>query len=305
MEKVLITGANGLLGQKCAAQLTSDYQITGIDIQDNLYIQNKKVEYFKVDITKRNDVKKTILSFLPHYIVNTAAYTNVDGSETNREICWKVNVEGVQNLVYGASKVGAKIIHISTDYVFDGKNGPYKETDIPNALGYYGKSKLAGENVLIRSDVEFTILRTMILYGTGTNLRPNFVTWLIDQLKNEKKITIVNDQFGNPTLADELARAIKRVLDLEKWDIYHVSGSEIIDRYNFALKVADVFKLNKDLISPITTAEFNQTAVRPLRSGFILDKVKKELALDLLNIDESLKILAKQMTKSTLLQWFT
>ena len=299
MEKVLITGANGLLGQKCVEILNADYQILGCDIHDNSFIHNIKFQYIPLDLTKRDAVKNTLLSLKPHYIVNTAAYTNVDGSEQHKELCWKTNVEGVQNLVHGANKVGAKIVHISSDYIFDGKNGPYKETDSPNAVGYYGKSKLASENVLHQqSNNEFTILRTMILYGAGINIRPNFVTWLLAKLKNGERVRIVNDQFGNPTIADDLALSIQRVIHLKKWDIYHVSGSELIDRYNFALKIADVFKLDKALISSLTTNELNQAAPRPLRSGFILDKIKNDLSLETMNIDQSLKLLKKQLKKT-------
>lgn len=301
MENVLITGTNGLLGQKCVAQFNSDYQVWGSDIQNQPYIEYDKFQYIQMDISKREVVRDALLSLKPQYIINTAGYTNVDGCETNKELCWKTNVEGVQNLIYGATKIGAKIIHISSDYIFDGKNGPYKETDSPNPLGYYGKSKLASENILIQSDVKFAIIRTMILYGTGINVRPNFVTWLISKLKNDEKVTIARDQYGNPTLVDDLARAINRIIDFEKWDIFHVSGSDLLDRYSFALKVADIFKLNKDLISPIITAELNQTAQRPLNSGFILDKIKNELGLEMMDIDESLNLLKKQLKKLKLL----
>jgi len=301
MERILITGTNGLLGQKCSMQLASNYQLFGCDVHDSFIGQNKKVNYTKLDITNRGNVKHFIKEINPQIIINAAAYTDVDGSENHKELCWKINVEGVQNLVYAAEKINAKIIHISSDYIFDGTKGPYKETDIPNALGYYGKSKLASENVFFQSDIDYAIIRTMVLYGFAENIRPNFVTWLIEKLKNGESVTIVTDQFGNPTLADDLARAIKQVIINNAWDLYHISGNEIIDRYSFAIKIADIFKLNKELIKPITTKELNQVSLRPLRSGFILDKIRDDLNLRMLNIDESLKQLKKQMTKLKLL----
>jgi dTDP-4-dehydrorhamnose reductase len=137
----------------------------------------------------------------------------------------------------------------------------------------------------------------MVLYGYGIEVRPNFVTWLIEKLKNGESVTIVSDQFGNPTLADDLAQAILKIIERNKWDLYHISGSELIDRYNFALKIAEVFKLDKSLITPITTPELNQPAPRPLKSGFILDKVKAELGIEMLNIEEGLKALKKHDKK--------
>lgn len=296
MKRVLITGVNGLLGQKCAIHLKSDYTILGIDIQDEPNLKDE-FRYFKGDITNRKALKSLLLSLKPDYIINTAAYTDVDGCEINKELCWKTNVEGVQNLVYVANKIDAKIIQISSDYIFDGKNGPYKEHDSPNPLGYYGKSKLASENIFFQSEIEYAILRTMILYGVGINVRPNFVTWLINKLRNGEKVTIVNDQFGNPTLADDLAHVIKRVINSEKWDIFHVSGNELLNRYSFARKIAAIFDLDRTLISPITTDKLTQVAPRPLKSGFILDKIKKELGLEMMDLDESLKIFKKQFKK--------
>ncbi|MBD3290605.1 dTDP-4-dehydrorhamnose reductase [candidate division KSB1 bacterium] len=297
MEKVLITGANGLLGQKCVSLFSPDYEVLGIDIHDNSFTKNSKYVYQKSDITQRTALRKVVLPFFPKYIINTAAYTNVDASETNKEDCWKINVEGVSNLIYVASKINAKIVHISTDYIFDGENGPYKEDDTPKPLGYYGKSKLASENELLRCDLEFAIARTMVLYGAAVNVRPNFVTWLIDKLRDKEKVTIVDDQFGNPTLADDLAFAIKQIIEREKWDIFHVSGSELVDRYTFAIQIADIFKLDKNLITPIKTADLNQQAPRPLKSGFILDKLKEELNLEMPTNEQSLKTMKKQYRK--------
>jgi len=297
MERLIITGVNGLLGQKVSELAVSNFSVLGVDIHDTPFQDKINFEYRRIDITDRKSVKDLILNYYPSYIINTAAFTNVDGCENQKELCWRVNVEAVDHLVYAARKIGSRIVHISTDYVFDGKNGPYVETDKCEPLGYYGKSKLASENVLHASDMEYAIVRTMVLYGIGRNVRPNFVTWLISQLKQRKNVTIVTDQFGSPTLVDELAAAILKIIQLNKWDIFHVSGSEIIDRYHFALKVADVFNLDKKLIKPITTAELNQPANRPLKSGFIIDKAENELVVQLSNVEDGLKKFKKHYKK--------
>lgn len=297
MEKIVITGVNGLLGQKLLEQVHHKYLILGIDLHDAPFNKKIKFEYRQLDLTKRRPIKDLIAEYQPNYIVNTAAMTDVDGCETQKELCWKINVEAVENLIYGVRNTGVKIIQLSSDYVFDGNNGPYSEASVPKPLGYYGKSKLASENLLIAAGIDHAIVRTMVLYGYGIEIRPNFVTWLIEKLKNGESVKIVTDQFGNPTLADDLARAIFRIIERNKWDLFHISGSELIDRYSFALKIADVFKLDKSLIAPITTPELNQPAPRPLKSGFILDKAKAELGIEMSNIEEGLKILKKHDKK--------
>ncbi len=297
MEKLIITGVNGLLGQKLCEQAHSKYEILGIDLHDEPFNRKIKFDYRKLDLTIRKSVKELILSYHPQYLVNTAAMTDVDGCENQKELCWKLNVETVDNIAYAARKTGTKIVHLSSDYVFDGNSGPYSEDDIPQPLGYYGKSKLASENILIAMEVEHATVRTMVLYGSGTNVRPNFVTWLIEKLKKGEPVKIVTDQYGNPTLADDLAHAIIQIIEQKKWDLFHISGSELIDRYNCALKIAEVFKLNKNLIASITTPELNQSAPRPLKSGFILDKAEAELGITMSNIEEGLKRMRKQDKK--------
>lgn len=297
MEKLVITGVNGLLGQKLCEQAQSKYEIVGIDLQDEPFHRKVRFEYRKLDLTIRRAVKDFILSYHPQYLVNTAAMTDVDGCETQKEQCWKVNVEAVDNISAAARKTGTKIVHLSSDYVFDGMKGPYSEKNTPLPLGYYGKSKLASENIIIANEVEHATVRTMVLYGSGINVRPSFVTWLIEKLKKNEPVNIVNDQYGNPTLVDDLAHAIIQIIEQKKWDLFHISGSEIIDRYNFALKIADVFKLNKNLISSVTTQQLEQSAPRPLKSGFILEKAETELGIKMSDVEEGLKRLRKQDKK--------
>ena len=274
MENIIITGVNGLLGQKLLDKATANFSILGVDIHDQPFYQKKDFKYLKLDITDRRSVKEMILKFYPHFIINTAAMTDVDGCEIHKEQCWKINVEAVENIVYAARKIGSKIVQISTDYIFDGKSGPYNENENSSPLGYYGKSKLASENVLIQSELDHAVLRTMILYGFGIKVRANFVTWLISALKRKQKVTIVTDQMGSPTLVDDLAAAIIKIIQLNKWDTFHIAGSEIIDRYSFAHKIAEIFGLDKELIFPITTADLKQKAPRPLNSGLVIEKAE-------------------------------
>jgi dTDP-4-dehydrorhamnose reductase len=288
-KKVLITGANGLLGQALVKTFMPNYQVLALARDASSKLPFEGFRYVQGDLHDRNGLRDCARELVPNYIINAAAYTNVDGGETEREACWHANVTGVENLVYAAQKVGARIVHVSTDYVFDGKSGPYKENDTPNPLGFYARSKLAGENALIASKANHAIARTMVLYGAGYGVRTNFVTWVIDQLRQGKAIRVVDDQWGNPTLASELAAALQRLAESGHTGIYHVSGQEIIDRFSFAQRIAEVFSLDKNLISPVKTADFNQPAPRPLKSGFVLDKAKNELGIRLSGVADGLE----------------
>lgn len=285
-KKVLITGANGLLGQQLIKVFRHDYEVHALGLQPEPRLSDKNFAYHQGDIADRRKLRDLVQALVPNFIMNAAAFTDVDGSETQRELCWKINVTGVENLVYAAQKVHARLLHVSTDYVFDGKNGPYREDDRPNPFGFYARSKLAGENVLLNSEANGAIARTMVLYGAGYEIRPNFVTWLIAQLRNGKSVRVVDDQFGNPTLASELARALRILAEAgsAKRGVYHLSGSEVIDRYRFAVKIAEVFDLDASLIQPIQTSDLKQAAPRPLRSGFDISKAVSELNISMSDV---------------------
>jgi dTDP-4-dehydrorhamnose reductase len=278
-KKVLITGANGLLGQQLVKIFQKDYDTLALGLQPEPRLPGGNFQYYQGDLTNRQQLRNLVHEFVPNFMINAAGFTDVDGSETQRELCWKVNVSGLENLVYAAQKVNARVIQVSTDYVFDGLAGPYDEEARPNPLGFYGRSKLAGENALISSKVNYAIARTMVLFGTGREIRPNFVTWLITQLLSGKSVRIVDDQFGNPTLASELAVALRQLAESGRKDIYHISGSEVIDRYHFALKIAETFGLDSHLIRPAKTSDLKQAAPRPLRSGFDIAKAVRELGV--------------------------
>lgn len=287
--RALIVGANGLLGQNLTQVFANDYETLAIAAQTEPRAPITGVAYQCCDVGARAEIKKLVKSFIPNYIINAAAFTDVDGSETKREECWRVNATAVGYLAEAAKSVDARLVHVSTDYVFDGTAAPYNEESRPQPLGYYGKSKLAGENALATSGANYAIGRTMVLYGSGKNIRLNFVTWLLGQLRANQEVRIVNDQFGNPTLASELALALRKLAESKHNGVYHLSGAETISRYEFALQVARVFALNEKLIRPVTTAEFKQAAKRPMNSGFDISKAQRELGVSLSNVVEGLR----------------
>ena len=183
-QKVLVIGANGLLGQKLVDTFLDDFEVHGIGRKNKPSLEFDNFNYTVCDITNREQILDLVRTFEPNFIVNSAAYTNVDGCEDEKEECWKINVVGVENLANVAKRFGIHVVHISTDYVFDGVEGNYDEESRPKPLGYYGRTKLASENALISSGIDCAIVRTMVLYGIGIDLNHNFVTWIIEKLTN-------------------------------------------------------------------------------------------------------------------------
>lgn len=294
-KRILIFGANGMLGQRAINFYSNkkNYEVLGCSFEE-CAAYPEKIEYTQCDLTKREQVKNAIFNFYPDFIINAAAYTNVDLSETERELAWKVNVRGVEYLAEGARVLDAHLIHISSDYIFNGKKGPYSETEKPHPLGYYGRTKLASENALKISGAVYTILRTNVLYGFA-NSRPDFVRWVINSLKDKKEIRIVTDQINNPTFIDDLVQAINKIIEFKKTGIYNIGGRDFLSRYEFTETIADFFNLDKSLITPITTKELNQPAMRPLNSGLITLKAESELGYKPHTIYESLAVMKREM----------
>jgi len=294
--KVFITGANGLLGQAITSVFTREtgWKLICSSVEDKSFLDYGHT-YEKLDITNKEDVKRIISEHKPDVIVNCAAFTNVDACETEHEACWKLNVDGLKNLIIAARREGSKVIHISTDYVFDGKNGPYTEDDTPNPISFYGRSKLAAENALTTSGIDHAIVRTMVLFGLGVNIKPNFALWMIDKLKAGESINIVDDQIGNATMIDDLAWGILKVIEKKQTGIFNIAGKDILSRYDFALKICDVFEFNKDLVKKIKTANLKQPAPRPLNSGLVTLKASSLLGINLMDSLESIRLLKTQL----------
>jgi dTDP-4-dehydrorhamnose reductase len=297
MKRILICGANGLLGQRLSLMLSTqnDYEVLNTSIERSYVYDNKLFDYNQLDVTNRSDVKSLISSFQPDVILNAAAATNVDWCESNREEAWKVNVTAVENLAEASRKVNGKLIHVSTDYVFDGKNGPYDETAKPNPLGYYGKTKLASENAIRSAAIQHIIIRTMVLYGSGIGIKANFALWIVNSLKAGKQITVVDDQLGNPTFVGDLAMAMIKAFELDREGIFHVGGGDQLSRYDFAMQTAELFNLDASLIMRIKTHDLIQASPRPMISGFITLKAETQLGMRFLTVKEGLTLLKHEL----------
>jgi len=296
----MIVGANGLLGQKVTEFLArgTSYHLVLAGRTASPRLQVPESSYLELDITKKQQVREAVAEHKPTVIINAAAMTNVDTCEKERETAWKINVTGVENIIEAAKRLDATVVHVSTDYVFDGKDGPYAEDDRPEPINYYGRSKLASENQLRASGLRYLIARTMVLYGFAVEVKSNFALWLVRNLEERNPVRVVDDQMGNPTLVDDLAHAIISAVELEKKGVYHVAGREIVSRYDFALRLASVFGFDAELISPVKTAALNQPAQRPLKSGLITLRAEVELGYRPSTVDEGLAILKGQLSRT-------
>ncbi|MFH1213519.1 MAG: dTDP-4-dehydrorhamnose reductase [Candidatus Neomarinimicrobiota bacterium] len=286
--KILITGANGMLGEKCAKLLSGSHQVLATDLADKL-IYEGDLRYRSLDITNPGQVSETITDFQPDKIINCAAYTDVDGSEIKRDLAWSVNVGGVQNMIATLNPNTTSLIHISTDYVFDGIDGPYRENDPVKPINYYGETKLNAEKTILDSGTPATIIRTNVVFGNSANQEASFVYWVVKKLSRREPINVVNDQFGNPTWADGLAEIIEIFVNRQIRGIYNYGGADYINRLEFALQIAAVFDLDPRLIRATSTSSLGQKAPRPFRAGLICDKIQNELGVQLYSISAALK----------------
>ncbi len=296
MQKILITGINGLLGQSLVRKFNKTYHIYGCDLGAFFVGQDEySIDYSVLDLTKRNDVLKFFSANRPDIIINAAAYTNVDGCENDREICWNVNVKSIELIEEAVKKIKPLFVHISSDYVFDGISGSYRETDEAKPLGYYGQTKLSSEKIVRNSDLEYIIVRSQVLYGAGINIRTNFAYWVVDQLKAGKKIKVVDDQIGNPTFVDDLSEGISRLIEKEEFGLFHVCGNEVCSRYEFALKISQIFNLDSSLIIKATTKDLGQKAPRPMNSSFKMDRLYNTIDWLPGNLDVSIQKYKSQL----------
>jgi len=291
MIKVIITGSNGLLGQSLLNLLLEEkekYQVFGFSRGKNRS-GREDFSYIDIDITDPIFLKKSIKEIKPNFIINTAAMTEVDVCEIKKDACDLINVSVVKWLTQLADELKIHLIHLSTDFVFDGVKGYYKETDIPNPLSYYGLSKVKAEEFLIESKIDFTILRTILVYGKVFDMsRSNIVLWVKEMLSKGEEITIVDDQFRMPTYVRDLALACKISIEKKAKGIYHISSNELLSVFEIAQEIATVFNLEKRLIKPISSSSLNQIGARPPKTGFDLSKTNKELQFYPMSFKEGL-----------------
>lgn len=293
--RLLITGSNGLLGQKIVKQCLAK----GIDFIATSKGENRNPDcpndrFLSMDISNILDIKKVFDFYYPTHVIHTAAITNVDYCEDHIEECQTVNVEATKFLVQVSNTYKAHIQFLSTDFVFDGEQGNYVETDEVNPLSVYAQSKVDGEKIVQELAENWSIARTIIVYGEGNNLsRSNIVLWAREALKSGNPLTIVDDQFRAPTWADDLAWGCLAIVLQNKQGIFHLSGPETISIIDLVYRVADFYQLPKTQVTPSKSTTLNQAAKRPPKTGFDLTKSRKELGYNPMKLEETLGLLSE------------
>jgi dTDP-4-dehydrorhamnose reductase len=297
--KIMITGSNGLVGRKLLEALEAGKHTVLATSRGANRAPAGRYQYEALDITDEKQVSKAVRAFKPEALIHCAAMTLVDACETHREECWKTNVDATCHLLHAAEAVRCHFIHLSTDMIFDGEAGPYKEEAAPNPLNFYGTSKLAAEQAVQDSTGPWTIIRTILVYGViPHSSRSNLVLRVKGNLEAGKPIRIVTDQFRMPTLAEDLVKACLTAAEKKVTGIYHVSGSELMSIYETAKTSAEFFGLDSSLIQPVETAELQEPAQRPKRTGFYLDKARRDLDFHPTPLLEGLKTVREQLKKT-------
>ena len=286
MKKILITGSSGLLGQKMTDKLSGLFNVLSLSKagSDNC-----------LDITSKDAVHNTFNEFKPDIVINCAAFTNVDKSETEKSLARDVNVKGLTNII-SSLPVDSKIIHISTDYVFDGGSGDYKEDDMKSPINYYGKTKLEADNLLMGSNCNYLIIRPNVLYSYDNvfnqsskyNYSQHFLSWLTYSLSNNDCVKIVDDQISNPVYIPDLVDVITTSVLVDYTGVSHYGSEDVLSRYEFAIKVCNIFGFDSGKVLAIKSDELNQIALRPKKSSLNCSKIVQDLNIDLYPTDYSL-----------------
>lgn len=296
--KILVTGANGLLGQKLVSLLQE---------KGNIYViatareKSAQVitggEFHPLDVTDKDQVEALVAKTKPDVIIHTAAMTQVDDCETKRDECILNNVTAVEHLVAACRAHNVHLVHVSTDFIFDGSTGPLDELAVPNPVNFYGESKLAAEKVIQSSGISWSILRTVLVYGVTNDMsRSNIVLWVKKSLEEKKTISVVNDQWRTPTLAEDLAQGCYLAAIKKAQGVFNISGQDFMSPFDIAVQTAKFFKLDASLIQATDSTKFKQPARRPMKTGFIIDKAKKELGYEPHSFLEGLEIVSKQIS---------
>jgi len=298
MKKIIVTGSNGLLGQKVTDLSIQDSEIELIatSVGPNRHNLKDGYTYEELDVLDLDRLNELVARYQPDSIIHTAAMTNVDACEAERTKCYALNVQSVKNLVDVCQRRDIQLIHLSTDFIFDGEDGPYTEEAEPNPLSYYGETKLESELILKNSSCHWAILRTIIVYGIVNDMsRSNIVLWAKGALEKGEPINVVNDQWRMPTLAEDLAACCLLAVKKNASGVFNVSGKDLMSILEIVERVADHYRLNKSLIKAISAESLNQAAKRPKKTGFILDKAIVELGYSPHSFEEGMAFMDKQL----------
>lgn len=289
---ILITGANGFLGHYlCGQLLNGGYEVvaTGRGICRLPYTTNRSFVYAEMDLTDQEAVKNIFRKHRPAIIVHAGAISKPDECELDRSTAYKINTEATAALLSEAYEYKSSFIYMSTDFVFDGEQGMYTEENIARPVNFYGQTKLDAEKIVKQYQYSWSIVRTVLVYGKPMAGRSNILTIVKEKLERGEEYKVVDDQVRTPTYVEDLAAAIVSIVKNKASGVFHISGEDVLTPYEMACKAADYLHLNKELIKRVTANTFSQPAKRPLRTGFIIDKARRELNFSPISFSEGLK----------------
>jgi dTDP-4-dehydrorhamnose reductase len=290
--KVLITGANGFLGYYLVKQLLEKgfYVIATAKGPNRLPFQEQSnLIYKEMDITDPFQVHDVFEENKPDVVIHSGAMSKPDECELNQWNAYLVNVEGTISVMLNAAEYKSHFIFLSTDFVFDGERGLYNEEDTPKPVNFYGKTKLEAEDAVKEYEFDWTIVRTITVYGKTHSIRKSFPELIKEKLEQGEVYHVFDDQLRTPTYVEDLASGIISVIEKKATGIYHLSGKEVLTPYKMAVKIADYLKMDSSQLIKVTASEFPQPALRPLKTGFMIDKAASELGFKPISFMEGLK----------------
>jgi len=290
IKRVLITGGTGILGKALMENCPGNVQIFVTYLRD-FWGNELSCPSMKLDIVNKEDTLRAITEWArPDVVIHAAGIGNVDFTENNRSIAEGITVDGTNNVIDACRRNGIKLIYISSNAVFDGRNPPYAEDSERLPVNYYGRLKVRAEDLVLSSGLNYAIVRAILMYGWHFHQsRPNPVTNWIRLLGEGKAINVVNDRYSQPLLAEDCARVIWDIVYKERAGVYHVSGADRVSLFEFALKTAEVFGLDKKLIRPVPSSYFQEIAPRPVDTSFSTDRIKKEMGIYPVGIKKGLR----------------
>lgn len=289
--KILITGANGFLGFYLVEQLLEKgYEViaTGRGGSRLPFDGRPGFTYVSMDFTNMYDVHDVFSTFKPGVVVHAGAQTKPDESELNQMETYLTNVEGTVNLLVNAAEIQSFFLFLSTDFIFDGERGMYKEEDEAKPVNYYGRTKLEGEELVKDYEADWAIVRTVLVYGMPPAGRANILTIVRDKLGKGEAYNVVDDQVRTPTYIGDLAAGIVSIIEKKATGIFHLAGKDVLTPYQMAIKIANHLGLDASLINRVTASNFSQPAKRPARTGFDISKAKKEIGYDPISFEDGL-----------------
>ena len=278
MQTVLITGANGFIGNYLIERFSKAFIVVATGLGDPRFsFQHNNLIYHSMDFTDPEQVRIVFERFRPHFVIHSGAMSKPDECELNKELAYKVNVEGTKNLLKQSKEYKSFFIYLSTDFIFSGERGMYSEEDIPALVNYYGETKLKAEELVKEYPLGWTILRTVLVYGNPRNARQNILSGAVNALMEEKELHIFDDQVRTPTYVEDIVNAIYNLIKKRTTGVFHISGCDVLTPYQMVIILANYLGLDSNLVKRITAKDMAQPAIRPLKTGFDISKARKTL----------------------------